>query len=109
MAEPMMPPMQGANMPPMPEMQGANMPMQGGMPPEAKANLMRPSEEITAVLMARLANMSEQELSMLDSAISPETARILMKLLPELAELINAVSGEGQPMQEEMGALSNMG
>ena len=46
---------------------------------------------------------------MLDSAISPETARILMKLLPELAELINAVSGEGQPMQEEMGALSNMG
>ena len=60
-------------------------------------------------MMARLANMSEQELSMLDSAISPETARILMKLLPELAELINAVSGEGQPMQEEMGALSNMG
>ena len=65
----------------MPEMQGANMPQQGGMPPEA----------------------------MLDSAISPETARILIKLLPELAELINAVSGEGQQMQEEMGALSNMG
>jgi hypothetical protein len=102
-------------MPPMPEMQGAN--MQAGMPPEAKANLMRPSEEMTAVLMARLANMTEEELKMLDSAITPEVARVLMKLLPELGELIKAVQGmempQGQGMEmpqgENVGALSSMG
>ena len=103
-------------MPPMPDMKGANMQpsgmdqMRGGMPPEAKANLMRPSEEMTAVLMARLANMSPEELRMLDKAITPETARILIKLLPELAELINAVEGMGmQGDKKEMGALSKMG
>jgi hypothetical protein len=47
---------------------------------------------------------------MLDKAITPETARILIKLLPELAELINAVEGMGmQEGKKEMGALSKMG
>ena len=47
---------------------------------------------------------------MLDKAITPETARILIKLLPELAELINAVEGMGmQGDKKEMGALSKMG
>ena len=103
-------------MPPMPDMKGANMAprgmgqMRGVMPPEAKMSLMRPSEEMTAVLMARLANMSPEELRMLDKAITPETARILIKLLPELAELINAVEGMGmQEDKKEMGALSKMG
>ena len=106
MAEPIMPDMQGANM-------QAGMPpernMRTGMPPEAKANLMRPSEEMTAVLMARLSNMSEQELKMLDSAITPEVARVLLKLLPELSELINAVQGMEMPEQQSMGALNSMG
>ena len=106
MAEPIMPDMQGANM-------QAGMPpernMQTGMPPEAKANLMRPSEEMTAVLMARLSNMSEQELKMLDSAITPEVARVLMKLLPELRRLIEQVAGQSQKMpREQMGALTGM-
>ena len=84
--------------------------MRGGMPPEAKANLMRPSEEMTAVLMARLAGMSPEELKMLDKAITPETARILIKLLPELAELIKAVEGMDMPQgKQDMGALSSMG
>ena len=103
-------------MPPMPDMKGANMQpsgmdqMKGGMPPEAKANLMRPSEEMTAVLMARLAGMSPEELKMLDKAITPETARILIKLLPELAELIKAVEGMDMPQgKQDMGALSSMG
>ena len=72
---------------------------------------MQPSEEIGAVLMARLANMSEAELNALDSAITPEIQRILMGLLPELAEIISQVSGE-EPMmmaEEEVGALGAMG
>ena len=114
MAEPIMPDMQGANM-------QAGMPpernMQTGMPPEAKANLMRPSEEMTAVLMARLSNMSEQELKMLDSAITPEVARVLLKLLPELKELIDLIGQQPQAkaqekmeddMPKDMGALGNM-
>jgi hypothetical protein len=47
---------------------------------------------------------------MLDKAITPETARILIKLLPELAELINAVEGMSMPEgKQDMGALSKMG
>ena len=81
---------------PMPDMAGANMngenPMRN-MPPEAQKNLLQPDEEIAAMLVARLSAMSEQELSMLDTVITPEVAQVLMKLLPELQELIAAVEG----------------
>ena len=56
--------------PPMPDMKGANMREEGpldSMPEKAKENLMMPSEEIGAVLMARLVNMSPQELQMFSS------------------------------------------
>ena len=72
--------------PPMPEMDGANMVRQ--MPQEARARLMQPSEEIGAVLVARIANMEREELRMLDKAITPDVARVLVKLLPELQEII---------------------
>ena len=103
--------------PPMPDMKGANMrreqmdPLEG-MPTEAKENLMMPSDEIGAVLMARLVNMSPQELQMLDSAISPDVAKVLIKLLPELRELISQIekmgAGGQQMAQRQMGALGNM-
>jgi|TARA_R110002020_G_scaffold127739_6_gene286468 hypothetical protein len=119
---PQMPPMEGASMPeeapgapPMPPMEGAPETQQTDplefMPSKAREALMQPSEEIGAVLMARLANMSEAELNALDSAITPEIQRILMGLLPELAEIISQVSGE-EPMmmaEEEVGALGAMG
>ena len=94
-------------------MQGANMPpMQGGdmmMPPEATARLMQPSQEIGAVLMARISNMSPDELRMLDSAISPEVIRVLIKLLPELAQIIEQVGSSGaREMQPQRGALGGM-
>ena len=80
----------------MPDMAGANMnaenPMQN-LPPEAMKNLLQPDEEIAAMLVARLSAMSEQELQMLDTVITPEVAQVLMKLLPELQELISAVEG----------------
>jgi len=100
--------------PPMPEMRGANMKREdplGAMPQQGRENLMKPSRSIGAVLVARLANMSQQELSMLDKAITPEVARVLMKLLPELQELIGEIEGMNarQPQRPQMGALGNMG
>ena len=108
----------------MPDMNGANMnaenPMQN-LPPEAMKSLLQPDEEIAAMLVARLSAMSEQELQMLDTVITPEVAQVLMKLLPELQELISAVEGGGAqmaqepqqaPMQQQappMGALGAMG
>ena len=95
--------------PPMPDMKGANMRREGPLdmlPEKAKENLMMPSDEIGAVLMARLANMSPQELQMLDKAISPDVAKVLIKLLPELKDLIEAVErggvGDAMPEDQEM-------
>jgi len=83
---------------PMPNMAGANMsadnPMRN-LPPEAMKNLLKPDEDIAAMLIARLSAMSERELQMLDAVITPEVAQVLMKLLPELQELIAAVEGGG--------------
>ena len=82
----------------MPNMAGANMSVDNPMrnlPPEAQKNLLQPDEDIAAMLVARLSAMSEQELQMLDAVITPEVAKVLMKLLPELQELISAVEGGG--------------
>ena len=95
--------------PPMPSMEGANMqrPSQE-LPPEAVAQLMKPSQEIGAVLVARLSNMAPEELRMLDAAITPDVASVLMKLLPELQQIISQVGGQQSPTEPEMGALSGM-
>ena len=114
---------------PMPDMSGANMnadkPMRN-LTPEATKSLLKPDEDIGAMLVARLSAMSDEELTMLDKVITPDVAQVLMKLLPELAELIAAVEGEeggrnlGQPqaqpqqsptpqMAPQMGALGDMG
>jgi hypothetical protein len=90
--------------PPMPEMAQQPMP-EMAMPPEAVQTLMQPSEEMQAVLLARISNMDPQELQMLDSAITPEVANVLMKLLPELGEIINQIGGQAEP---EMGALGSI-
>lgn len=102
------------------KMEGATMNPLAAMPAEARGNLMKSSDSIRAVLMSRLANMGPEELRMLDSAITPEVARVLMKLLPELQELVNAVAGQrqgmarqqpapkGNAMPNNMGALGNM-
>jgi len=113
---PPLPSMEGANMP---SMEGANMPRQDlleGMPPEARGALMEPDEEIEIVLMSRIANMSPEDLALLDRAITPDVAQVLMKVLPELGEIIDKVQGEMQepmmqePMMQEppMGALGGM-
>ena len=52
------------------------------MPPEAVEALMQPDDDIQAVLVARLSNMAPQELQMLDAAVTPEVAAVLVRLLP---------------------------
>jgi hypothetical protein len=112
----------------MDSMEGAHMSVDNPMrnlPPEAQKSLLQPDEDIAAMLVARLSSMSEQELQMLDAVITPEVAQVLMKLLPELQELIAAVEGGGaqqapnprqapDPRQApqaapQMGALGGMG
>ena len=58
--------------------------------------------------MARLAEMTKEELALLDSAITPSVAKTLMKLLPELEMLIEAVKGEGEMPEKEMDDKSDM-
>jgi len=84
------------------------MPSSGGMPPEAVQRLMQPSQEIGAVLMARISNMAPEELRMLDQAITPDVIQVLMKLLPELAQIIEQVGGQNPPSPPPMGALGGM-
>ena len=93
----------GGPPPPMP--MGGPPPMGGAtdnplaaMPPEAREALMQPDENIQAVLLARLANMTPEELQLLDTVITPEVARVLMKLLPELDALVSAVEAAGAQM-----------
>jgi hypothetical protein len=44
---------------------------------------------------------------MLDDAITPQVAKILIKLLPELGKIIDAV-GQMPTSGDQMGALGNM-
>ena len=83
-------------------MEGATTNPLAAMPPEAREALMQPDEGIQAVLFARLSNMTPEELQLLDAAITPEVARVLMKLLPELDALVSAVeaSAGAQMVQE---------
>ena len=106
-------------MPQMRERMVANPELDMGMPQEANDVVMRPSEGIRNALMMRLTNMTPQELQMLDKAITPEVARVLVKLLPEMQQLIEMVEQGGvedampedqmmDDMPKDMGALGNM-
>ena len=96
--------------PPMPDMAGANMGPQPrddigmgkGIPEDVKMAVMQPDPEIGAVIMARLGSMTEEQLEMLDRAISPEAAQALLMILPELAELIGAIEEVTGPDEEAM-------
>ena len=94
--------------------------MQMGAEQEAKQKIMGSSKTVASVLMSRLMEMSPSELQMLDKAITPDVAGVLIKLLPELKDIIEAVEQGGvadampedqmmdDGMPEEMGALGNM-
>lgn len=94
--------------------------MQMGAEQEAKQKIMGSSKTVASVLMSRLMEMSPSELQMLDKAITPDVAGVLIKLLPELKDIIDAVEQGGvadampedqmmdDGMPEEMGALGNI-
>jgi hypothetical protein len=104
----------------------SQMQLQGDIPPEAQQNLMSADPDIQAVLLSRISQMTPDELTTLDNAISPEVTRALLKLLPELQEIITMVNQQknempteamAEPMPEnvdtagmpkEMGALGNV-
>jgi hypothetical protein len=71
--------------------------------PEGMQAMLAPDEGIQIILLARMEALSPAELQSLDAAITPETASILIKLLPELGELIDSYSG-----QNGGGALANV-
>lgn len=94
--------------------------MQMGAEQEAKQKIMGSSKTVASVLMSRLMEMSPSELQMLDKAITPDVAGVLIKLLPELQDIIEAVEQGGvadampedqmmdDGMPGEMGALGNI-
>jgi len=94
--------------------------MQMGAEQEARQKIMDSSKTVASVLMSRLMEMSPSELQMLDKAITPDVASVLIKLLPELKDIIEAVEQGGvadampedqmmdDGMPEEMGALGNI-
>ena len=69
--------------------------MQMGAEQEAKQKIMGSSKTVASVLMSRLMEMSPSELQMLDKAITPDVAGVLIKLLPELKDIIEAVEQGG--------------
>jgi len=115
-------PMQMNQRPPMPDMAGANMPRSGGNAPDpkmvdgARQNIMKPSSQLAAVLVSRLGAMTDEQLAELDRAITPEAAKALLMLLPELGSLMEAIAQSGQagPAPKapqagpQMGALGGM-
>jgi len=83
----------------------------------ATKNLMSADPDIQTVLVSRLSQMSPEELRVMDQALTPEVASILMKLLPELRQLIDLIGQQPQEkpqenmqddMPKDMGALGNM-
>ena len=91
-------------------MMGDNPPMESqmqmGAQEDARQKIMGSSKTVASILMSRLMEMTPEELQMLDKAITPDVAQVLIKLLPELKDLIEAVEqggvGDAMPEDQEM-------
>ena len=78
------------------------------MGPEAAQMMMQPDEEVRIILLSRLESMTPEELQALDRAIDGNTARVLLKLLPELQDLIETSISRAAAGGQQNGALAGM-
>tara|TARA_R100000656_G_scaffold124323_1_gene102259 strand:+ start:386 stop:670 length:285 start_codon:yes stop_codon:yes gene_type:complete len=80
-----------------------------GMGPESAQAMLQPDPEVRVIVMSRLETLTPQELQKLDSLIDGESARILLKILPELEDVIGMIAGQAQAQQPPpMGALAQV-
>ena len=75
------------------------------MGPEGSQAMLQPDPEVRVIVMSRLETLTPQELQKLDSMIDGESARILLKILPELEDVIGMIAGQAQQPPQPMGAL----
>jgi hypothetical protein len=78
-----------------------------GMGPENTQAMLQPDPEVRVIVMSRLESLTPDELRKLDSLIDGESARILLKILPELEDVIGMIANQAQ-QQPPMGALAGM-
>ena len=64
---------------------------------EPKLDAFKPSVEVASILVGRLGAMSQLELARLDEVMAPEVLDPLLRLLPELGELIAVIEGNKPP------------
>lgn len=78
------------------------------MGPEAAQMMMNKDEDIRIVLLSRLESMTPEELKTLDRAIDGASAKVLLKLLPELDDLIEMSMSRQMAGRQQGGALARM-
>ena len=74
------------------------------MPEGAPQAMMQPDDDIRVVLLARLEMMQPEELQALDRLIDGQLARVILKLLPELKDVVDKMAED----RGTTGALANM-
>ena len=80
------------------------------MGPDAANMMMQADDDMRVVLLSRLESLTPEELQTLDTMIDGNSARVMLKLLPELQQVIEMIAaqvGEAGPGQGR-GALSSM-
>ena len=75
---------------------------------EAAGMMMQPDDEVRVILLSRLESMTPEELKALDRAIDGASARVLLKLLPELQDLIETSMSRKAAGGQQGGALAGM-
>ena len=84
-----------------------SMTLNDAMGPDSSQALSQPDDEIRVIVMSRLETLSPEELQKLDQMIDGESARILLKILPELEDVIGMISNQTEAPQQA-GALAAM-
>ena len=75
---------------------------------EAAQMMMQPDDAVRVILLSRLESRPPEELKALDRAIDGASARILLKLLPELQDLIETSMSRKAAGGQQGGALAGM-